>query len=199
MTSKTPRALRSPSDAGSLARRAPLCLGRDPGPVDDRALLLDGSKLQYNDYWLMIDGTFRDNGLFDVGSLFTFQNEHPVVIPKLVYWLNAQVAAGSNITLGILVVVIVVLQVGLVRRFLAEEDRPRPVGVVLLVVSSILLFSRQGAHNFFLGMSGIAWLSANLFALAALVARWTDRDWLAIGLARRPRSPTAPGSPSGPR
>lgn len=144
-------------------------------------VVLHGTKMQYTDYWRMVDRTFGSNGGLDVGGLFSFENEHPVVIPQILYWLNARLASGSNITLGLFVVAVVVGQLVVIRRFIPAEERPRLVGVALFVAASVVLFSRQGSHNFLLGMSGTAWLTANLLALVAILACWRRRVWTAVG------------------
>ena len=60
-------------------------------------LVLQAHRLPYNDYWPMIDSVLTDEGGFDLGGLFELRNEHPIVVPKLLYWLNLQVSGGSNV------------------------------------------------------------------------------------------------------
>lgn len=146
-------------------------------------IVLDGSKLSYNDYWLMLPRFMNADGSLAVGRLLEFQNEHPVVLPEIVYWVNARTFAGSNITLGLFVVAIVGAQVALVALML-RHSKFRPVEkMLLLVLSSALLFDLSGTWNFAKAMSGTAWLMANLFAVGAVYLRSRDRLWLALVVA----------------
>ncbi len=147
------------------------------------SIVLSGSPMQFNDYWFMIDRTFRPDGLIDIGGLFTFQNEHPIVLPQLLYWVNAQLTGGSNIVLGLIVIAVVAAQIVLISRFVPDEAVSRATALGLVAVAGLLLFSRQGTHNFWLAMSGTAWLLANLLVIAALFARWRGRITAALALA----------------
>ncbi len=79
-------------------------------PVVRMVLLIrDGPALQYNDYWLLIDQFVKPDGSLNVGGLFEFEHQnHPVVVPMIVYWLNTRFFAGSNVALGYVVVAIAV-------------------------------------------------------------------------------------------
>jgi hypothetical protein len=138
-------------------------------------------RLQYADYWPMIVTVLRPDGGIDLGGVAEFRNEHPVMFAKVLYWLNVQVTAGSNVALGGVVIGIVLLQVVLIgllgRRTGPSERRVWPV---LVVAASVLLFARQGLWHFYLAMSGTAWLTANLFAIAALVAQHRRRTGLMV-------------------
>ena len=139
------------------------------------AIVLGGTRMQYNDYWQMIDGTLREDGWLDIGGLFEFQNEHPVVIAKILFWFNWLLTGGSNITLGLVVITIVAVEGLILSRFVDEPERRTRVGLAVVAAAGVLLFSRQGIHNFFQAMSGAAWFTANLFALAAILARVRER------------------------
>jgi len=144
------------------------------------SLVLHGTKLQYNDYWFMVDRTFHASGWIDLEGLFTFQNEHPAVLPQVVYWANYHLSAGSNIVLGIFVVLVGFTQILLIGRFVERDRWATPGTWGLMGAAGLLLFSRQGAHNFVLAMSGTSWLLANVLVLAAVLARWRHRFWTAI-------------------
>lgn len=141
-------------------------------------------KLQYSDYWLMLPSWMGPDGGVRVQGLFSFHNEHPIAVAKLLYLVNSALFAGSNSALGTILVFIVAGQVvmiaALVRRTEAIGRWPK---VALVVTASAMLFSRQGAWNFWLAMSGSAWLTANAFAMAALLAQVHRRRGLSIGLA----------------
>jgi hypothetical protein len=144
--------------------------------------VLQGSQLQYSDYWDMMPRTVTPSGGIDLGGLTTFQNEHPVVIPQFLFWVNVHLTAGSNIALGLFVVAVVFAQVVLIGRFVEPADRRKWAAGSVVVVASVLLFSRQGVHNFSKSMSGTAWLTTNLFVVAAIFARFKDRTWLSAAL-----------------
>jgi hypothetical protein len=144
--------------------------------------VLDGSVLQYADYWMMLDNFTGPDGSLDVGGLFEFQN-HPVVVPQLVYWVNLQLFSGSNISLGLFVVALAIAQLGIVALMLRQSPL-RPIErMMLFALASALLFDLTGTWNFAKAMSGTAWLSANLFALSAVYLRSRDRHVPAFGLA----------------
>jgi hypothetical protein len=146
------------------------------------SIVLDGSVLQYADYWMMLDNFTRPDGGLDVGGLFEFQN-HPVVLPQLIYWVNLQLFSGSNVSLGLFVVAVALAQLGVVALLLRQSALGSFERMALLVLASALLFDLAGTWNFAKAMSGTAWLTTNLFALAAVYLRSRDRRAPAFGLA----------------
>lgn len=147
-------------------------------------MIRDAPRLQYADYWPMLPTVLRRDGGLDLAGAFEFRNEHPVVFAKLLYWTNTHLASGSNVALGRVVVVIVVLQVVLLALLALRTGPPgRRPWAVLAVAASVLLFARQGLWHFYLSMSGAAWLTANLFAIAALVAQQRRRTGLMLAAA----------------
>jgi hypothetical protein len=145
-------------------------------------IVLDGSVLQYADYWMMLDNFTRPEGGLDVGGLFEFQN-HPVVVPQLIYWGNLQLFSGSNISLGLFVVAVALAQLGIVALLLRQSALGPFERMALFVLASALVFDLTGTWNFAKAMSGTAWLTANLFAVAAVYLRSRDRLAPAFGLA----------------
>jgi len=147
-------------------------------------LVREGTRVPFADYWMMLPSFLRSDGWLNIGGLGEMRNEHPLVLPKVLYWLNALAFDGNNITLGYFVVFVVVAQViviGLLVRDTQTLHRWSKVAVV--VAASALLFSRQGAWNFLKSMSGAGWLTANLFALATLIAHRRGHRVLALCLA----------------
>lgn len=142
------------------------------------------SPMQYNDYWTMLGHTMGEDGGWRIGGLFEAHNEHVIVVPKVLYWLNAVVFDGSNRTLGTVVVAIALGQVALLA-LMARRTRglDRWSRVALVIAAAVLLISNWGGWSFIKAMSGTAWLTANLFAIAALVAQDRGRRFLAPGLA----------------
>jgi hypothetical protein len=163
---------------GPLTRFGPLLLATPPA-LWMTSYVLGGGRMPFNDYWFMANVVFQPNGGIDVSSLLTFQNEHPVIIPDLLYWANARLTGGSNIVLGLVVIAVVFAQVVIVSRFVDERHRRSAVSLALIAASGVLLYSRQGAHLFFAAYSAPI---ANLFVLGAILARSRGRTWLAVGL-----------------
>lgn len=141
-----------------------------------------GSTTQYADYWLMVPDLLRSGGGLRIGGLFDLNNEHLVAVPKLLYWVNVQVAHGSNRTLGLIVLAIVGVQVALIVVLLARTELGSGARVGMVAATSGLLYSPLLGWNFLRSMSGAAWLTGNLFVLAAIVARSRGRTWWACAL-----------------
>ena len=132
-------------------------------------LVLRATPLQHNDYWPMIDTMLTSDGGFRLAGVFEFRNEHPLVFAKILYWLNLQATGGSNISLGLVVVAIVLAQLGVLLVIARDLGRRWPLLPPLLVaLAGVLLLGRQGAWHFMKSMSGAAWLTANLFAISAI-------------------------------
>ena len=132
-------------------------------------------KLQWLDYWYVLVRMTMPDGSFNLGGIFTPQNEHPLIIPSLLYWLDARLADGDNRVLGYTVVVIAAATVLLLRAAL-PKSLPPVVRAGLVVGASALIFSLQGLHMFVRSMSGSAWLTANLLVVASLLLA-NKRRW----------------------
>jgi hypothetical protein len=147
-------------------------------PVVRMVLLVrSGTDTQFLDYWYVLDRVLTDGGGIDLRGLFTIHDIHPLVVPAILYWLNARVGSGTNSALGLVVVVLALVEVGLLGWF---AWRTLGHGVrrwgLFLVATSFLMFTPAGAWNFLEAMSGAAWLPANVFVLLAIwcaVRRWT--------------------------
>lgn len=149
-------------------------------------LVLDSSPLQHADYWQLVDRFVDDGGGLDVGGLFVFNNEHPLVVPQLLLWGNIGLFHGSNVALGLVVVAIGIGQLAILALVVGRSDVTRWERMALLVLASTLVFSLLGTWNFSKAMSGAAWLTANLFALAAVLFRSRGRTvaaFVGAGLA----------------
>lgn len=140
-----------------------------------------GSETQYADYWMMVPTVFRSDGWLSISGLFHLRNEHPIAGAKILYWLNYKVTGGSNITLGYVVILMVVLQV-VVIACLIRRDRALPVWTkaMVVVVFASVAFSRHGGWNFIKAMSGTAWLGASLLTVAAIFFERSPRRWPSI-------------------
>lgn len=142
------------------------------------------SRMQYNDYWPMIDPTLGADGGLRWQGLLEARNQHPVVVPKLIYWANIVVSDGSNRVLGAYVLAVVaatVVCLGLLAR--GTDGLGRLRRCALVVTASSLLLVPNGAWSFVKAMSGTAWLTTNLLAVAALLAARRRRSFLAPALA----------------
>ncbi|MGA7546262.1 MAG: hypothetical protein WBW08_10640 [Methyloceanibacter sp.] len=127
------------------------------------------------DYWGNIGGLLTEKGIaLSLAELFRHNNEHIVPIPKLIYAANYLATSGSNI--GLIVYSLAVgaacaaLLVFLARDLL--RDTPwRLVPCALLF--PLVMFSAKLTHSYFLGMSGVIWLTADLFVIlsAAVLAK----------------------------
>ena len=127
--------------------------------------VLRGSKFQYFDYWNIINTTLSDSGGFELSNLLVLQNEHPVALARILYYLNFLAFGGSNVSLGVIVIGVVLLQIGLLLRHSPFERRVQRITYAFGIIA--LLFAVAGVHNFQFAMSGAAWLTANLAAILA--------------------------------
>jgi len=141
-------------------------------------------RLQFIDYWYTLLRFTEPDGSTDPLRLLNLSNEHAVLLPSLAYWLDAHLFAGDNRVLGVLVVLVAGLTV-LGMRAALPDSLPPLLRAGLVVGFSGLVFSLHGLWNFARAMSGIAWLTANLLVVLALLLAARGRWWPAwlTGLA----------------
>jgi hypothetical protein len=125
-------------------------------------------RLQQLDYWSVLLRITNPDGTYDIGGVWDLQNEHPLIVPSFFYWIDAKWFGGDNRVLGYLTVAIAVATVLLLRSALPRV-LPALLRAGLVVATSALVFSLHGIHNFALGMSGSAWLTANLLVVGSLL------------------------------
>jgi hypothetical protein len=135
-------------------------------------------RLQQLDYWVVLERITNPDGTFRWGGVWGLHNEHPLIVPSFFYWVDARFFDGDNRILGHLAVVIAAATV-LLLRYALPRILPDVLRAGLVVATSALMFSLHGLHNFALGMSGTAWLTANLFVVAALILAMKRQWWLA--------------------
>jgi hypothetical protein len=191
-------ALLEPSDGG--ATRAPVG-GDRAGSGSWRTLLPYGIELlallpllyavrrvtlaplmSYQDYWDALYRVTDPDGSPHWRGFFTYQNEHPFAIPSVVFYLGARLGDGDNRTLGYFVVLVAAVSVVLLRAMLPRAWSPVARAWLTVAISAIV-FCPAGLWNFVRGMSGTAWLTANLFALVAILLATRRRTVLAIAAA----------------
>jgi hypothetical protein len=128
----------------------------------------DAVLMQFQDYWTVFLRITNPDGSLHVRGLFTYQNEHPFLIPGLVYYANARFLDGTNPNLGYYAVFVSAVTVVLLSLMVPRHWTPLARAWITVAISA-MLFCESGLWNFVRGMSGAAWLSANVFAVAAVL------------------------------
>jgi hypothetical protein len=141
------------------------------------------------DYWGNIKGLITEHGLtLELGELFRHNNEHIVVIPKLVYATNYLLTGGSNIGLivySLFVGAACVLLLLVLARDLLRDTPARWVSCAALF--PLAVFSAKLSHSYYFGMSGTIWLTADLLVIVSMAAlaeaaRSNSTGWLLASL-----------------
>ncbi|WP_338604337.1 hypothetical protein [Saccharopolyspora sp. SCSIO 74807] len=136
-------------------------------------------QMHFYDYWWVLLDITNPDGSLRPEALLGFRNEHPFVLPSLLFWLSARFGGGSNHPLGLLVLAFGVGCVLLVWAMLpADLGRWQRAGLV--VATSALVFNPHGIHNFVRSMSGASWVLAMLLVLSALLAMQRGRPVPAV-------------------
>jgi hypothetical protein len=171
-----------------LATLAALAVALTAGIMFRRATTPWASLPDY-DYWANIVGVISSDGIrLEPSALFRHNNEHIIVIPKLIYAANYLATSGSNI--GLIVYSLVVgalcstLLLYLTRNLFI--DTPLRFAFCAILFPAVM-FSPKLVHSYFMGMSGTIWLTADLFVVlsAAALARavaTTNSNWLLMSL-----------------
>jgi hypothetical protein len=132
------------------------------------------------DYWMILGRALNDDGSLYERGLLTFQWEHPTFLPGLVYYLNAAYLGGTNTVLSVLSLLLGLATVLLLVRALPISELGRARAAVAMVAITWLIFTPKGLHNFAYGFSGVAWLSANLLVVSAILLTARGRFWWAL-------------------
>ncbi|MBQ0926181.1 hypothetical protein [Saccharopolyspora endophytica] len=134
----------------------------------------------YDYWWVLLDITDVDGSLRPE-ALLGFRNEHPFVLPSLLFWLSARFGHGLNQPLGLAVLAMGVGCVLLVLAMLPKHlDAWQRAG--LLAATSTLVFNPHGIHNYVRSMSGASWILAMLLVLGALLAMHREHRAIAVVL-----------------
>ena len=140
------------------------------------------TKMQYQDYWTALVRITNPDGSLHLRGLFSYQNEHPFFVPQVVYYLDARLLNGTNTELGYFAILMGLASLALL--WLMLPSRWTPLARVLLILAaSAVLFCPSGAWNFLKGMSGTAWITANVFALLGILFARNRRTGLAVAAA----------------
>jgi hypothetical protein len=135
--------------------------------------------MSYQDYWDAFYRVTNPDGSPRWRGFFTYQNEHPFAVPSAVFYAAARIGDGDNRTLGYIVILVAALSVVLLRSLLPRAWSPM-ARAWMTVAISVIVFCPAGLWNFVRGMSGTAWLTANLFAIVAIALAVRRRTVLAI-------------------
>jgi hypothetical protein len=124
------------------------------------------------DYWGNTKGLISEHGLtLEFGELFRHNNEHIVVIPKLVYATNYLLTGGSNIGLivySLFAGAACALLLLVLARDLLRETPAR--WVLCAFLFPLAMFSAKLSHSYYFGMSGTIWLTADLLVVVSMAA-----------------------------
>ncbi|ESY91022.1 hypothetical protein [Mesorhizobium sp. LNHC209A00] len=129
------------------------------------------------DYWSIFTSLVGSlDRLPTLPDLYVRGGEHIVAGAKLFYLLNFHLTGGDNIGLSVIAVAFSLLIALVFSSALSLFARSRFEAFVIGIAVSLFVFSPLAAHNFFVGMSGVAWIGANLFTVLAAFAFWQSAE-----------------------
>jgi len=140
------------------------------------------TQMQYQDYWTALLRITNPDGSLHLRGLFSYQNEHPFFVPQVVYYLDAKLFNGTNHDLGYFAIAMALASLAVLWFLLPKHWSPL-ARVMLLLAASAVLFCPTGAWNYLRGMSGTAWITANVFALLGVLFARDRRTGLAVAAA----------------
>lgn len=140
------------------------------------------TQMQYQDYWTALVRITNPDGSLHLRGLFSYQNEHPFFVPQVVYYLDAKLFNGTNHELGYFSIAMALASLAVLWFLLPKHWSPL-ARVMLILAASAVLFCPTGAWNYLKGMSGTAWITANVFALLGVLFARNRRTGLAVTAA----------------
>jgi hypothetical protein len=140
------------------------------------------TQMQYQDYWTALVRITNPDGSLHLRGLFSYQNEHPFFVPQVVYYLNARLGDGTNHALGYFAIAMALASLA-VLWFLLPRRWSGLARAMLMLAASAVLFCPTGAWNYLKGMSGTAWITANVFGLLGVLFARDRRTGLAVAAA----------------
>lgn len=125
-----------------------------------------------NDYWnLFFLPVLNSSNLlgFIKALFFKVNNEHLILLPRVIFLLNYIISKGDNRYLFLTNIIINLLSFNLLATLFSKEKFfPKKHLWLLWLLTSIMLFSPNMSHNWIRSMSGVMWFLANLFFIASL-------------------------------
>lgn len=124
-----------------------------------------------NDYW----GLIPFNAIIGVPSISDFyarSNEHIIAGAKIFYLMNYYTTGGDNLGLSLIACAFSLIIATLIAWCLSRYRTANLEIFIAGALSAVLVFSPLASHNFFLGMSGVAWIGSNLFTVLAAFCLW---------------------------
>ncbi|MEO7262471.1 MAG: hypothetical protein ABI047_14635 [Jatrophihabitantaceae bacterium] len=140
------------------------------------------TQMQYQDYWTALVRITNPDGSLHLRGLFSYQNEHPFFVPQVVYYLDAKLLNGTNHELGYFAIAMSLASLA-VLWFLLPSRWSDLARIMLMLAASAVLFCPSGAWNYLKGMSGTAWITANVFGLLGVLFARDRRTGLAVAAA----------------
>ena len=140
------------------------------------------TQMQYQDYWTALVRITNPDGSLHLRGLFSYQNEHPFFVPQVVYYLDAKLFSGTNHELGYFSIAMGLASLAILW-FLLPSRWSGLARIMLLLAASAVLFCPTGAWNYLKGMSGTAWITANVFGLLGVLFARDRRTGLATAAA----------------
>ncbi len=136
--------------------------------------VLTTTALPENDYWWALRAIFDKSNTGEPAGIrhwFSLHNEHPFFLTRVIYFFNVHLSHGSSRHLSLWTFLMASVQaVLLIRALPARLTKSSSLAVVALPVISCLTFTPQAVHNWMLGMSGTAWMTANTLSVACFAA-----------------------------
>ncbi|HEY0167831.1 MAG TPA: hypothetical protein VGB75_12395 [Jatrophihabitans sp.] len=140
------------------------------------------TQMQYQDYWPTLVRITNPDGSLHFRGLFSYQNEHPFFVPQVVYYLDAKLLNGTNHELGYFAIAMALASLAVLWFLLPSRWSPL-ARTMLMLAASAVLFCPTGAWNYLKGMSGTAWITANVFGLLGVLFARNRQTGLAVAAA----------------
>jgi hypothetical protein len=162
-------------------------------------ILISGDLSNF-DYWWITWNFYGVDGFSTNPLNWIFRaNEHFLLIPSILYALNIVFTQGSNIGLSLITWIFAWIQCHVLMAMLPLNLRQSRFQFIFLILCiSIFTFTPAAAHNWMRGFSGVAWMSANLFAICSIfcLTKIAETASLAVPNIRRGlKSPSHSESP----
>lgn len=131
-------------------------------------LVVQARGIPDNDYWDIFSPMIKTLDEFPaLTDLYMRSNEHIVAGAKLFYYINFYISGGDNFGLSVIAACFSFLIALIFSWTLSLSCVSRLETLVVGIAESIFVFTPLASHNFFLGMSGVAWIGANFFTVLA--------------------------------